>query len=47
MIVNVNARTVTEGGIYVQFQENGRAKDAVFENWDKFVDWLKNKVQEN
>lgn len=40
MIVNLNIRKTTDGGLFVQYQEDGRAKDAVFITWRDFIFWL-------
>lgn len=40
MIVNLNVRVLTNGAIFTQYQENGKAKDAAFSSWQEFLDWL-------
>ena len=45
MITNLNVRQVSEGGLFVQFQEDGKAKDAVFATWESFSRWLLEKIK--
>jgi len=47
MITNINVRVLGNGHILVQYQENGKAKDAGFSNWHDFSDWLLGKVIED
>ncbi len=44
MIVNVNARVLGNGHVFVQYQQDGKSKDAGFSCWDDFIDWLYNEV---
>jgi hypothetical protein len=44
IIFNLNARVLTDKSIFVQYQEEGKAKDASFRTWMEFADWLKTKV---
>lgn len=44
MIVNINARKLTNDAIFVQYQQDGRAKDAAFISWDEFIIWFKAEV---
>lgn len=39
-LYNLNARKTGCGGVFVQYQEDGKAKDAMFKSWDEFVQWL-------
>lgn len=39
-MTNVNVRVLTNGAIFVQYQEQGKAKDAAFMTWQEFIDWL-------
>ena len=43
-VTNLNVRTTGNGAIYVQYHEDGKAKDAAFVSWSEFVAWLSNKV---
>ena len=45
MIANINARIWTNNSVYVQYQENGKAKDITLANWLAFVEWVTMKVQ--
>lgn len=47
MIFNLNARRLTDGTIFVQYQEDGRAKDGSHATWEAFVAWLRTKVHGN
>jgi len=40
MIVNLNVRRLGNGHILVQYQEDGKAKDAGFSSWHDFIFWL-------
>lgn len=40
MIVNLNVRVLTNKAIFVQYLEDGKAKDAAFTDWLLFVEWL-------
>jgi hypothetical protein len=40
MIVNINARILGNSHIFVQYQEDGKAKDAGFSSWGAFIAWL-------
>lgn len=40
MITNLNARVLGNGAVYVQYQQDGKAKDAGFTDWNSFVGWL-------
>jgi len=44
MIVNINARVLTNGAIFVQYQEGSKAKDAAFLTWEEYVTWVKQKT---
>jgi len=44
VIVNVNARLLDNGHVYVQYQEDGKAKNAGFANWAGFISWLTDEV---
>lgn len=44
MLVNLNARRTTDGEVFAQYQEDGKAKDKAFLSWEAFADWLKEKV---
>jgi hypothetical protein len=39
-IYNVNARKCTAGGVYVQYQLDGRAEDCAFADWQLFISWF-------
>ena len=39
-----NVRVLGNGAIFVQYGEDGKAKDAGFQNWDEFITWLTGKV---
>lgn len=41
MIVNVNIRVLGNQHLLVQYQEDGKAKDCGFPDWDSFIHWLK------
>lgn len=43
-LFNVNARKLGNGAIFVQYQQDGKAKDAAFSSWDEYVAWLKAEV---
>lgn len=40
MLANINARRTTDGGVYVSYDEDGKAKSGVHLNWARFVAWL-------
>jgi hypothetical protein len=40
MIVNLNLRTLTDKTLFIQYQEEGKAKDASFTSWSAFIEWL-------
>lgn len=40
MIVNLNIRVLGNGALLVQYQEDGKAKDAAYPNWEEFILWL-------
>jgi hypothetical protein len=44
MMVNVNARLCTDGSVYVQYQEDGKARDAALPDWQAFTTWMERKV---
>lgn len=37
---NINARVLTNGAVFIRYQEDGKAKDAAFMNWQEFISWL-------
>jgi len=41
MITNMNVRALGNGHILVQYQEDGKAKDAGFNSWEDFIEWQK------
>ncbi len=43
-MVNLNVRVLDNGAVFVQYQEDGRAKDAAFIDWSVFLEWLAVKV---
>lgn len=43
-MVNLNVRVLGNGYIFVQYQEEGKAKDAAFISWEDFINWLQSKV---
>lgn len=45
MIVNLNLRKC-ENGWFVNFTEDGRAKDRVFYTWQELCDWMSSKAEE-
>ena len=46
MIANINARKLTNEAIFVQYTEDGKAKDAAFMSWQDFINWLAAKIEE-
>lgn len=44
MIVNVNARMCSNGGIYVDYQLEGKRMTAAFIDWAAFITWLKEQI---
>lgn len=40
MVANLNVRVLTNKAIFVQYQEDGKAKDAAFLTWADFIEWL-------
>jgi len=44
MVLNFNTRQLSNGAIFVQYQENGKAYDAAFPTWNEYIDWLAKKV---
>lgn len=44
MIFNLNVRVLGNGAIFVQYQEDGKAKDAAFLAWGEFIAWLTKRV---
>jgi hypothetical protein len=45
-LYNVNARRCSEGGIYVQYQQEGQAKDRAFSSWNEFLRWFHPLIEE-
>jgi len=43
-MVNLNIRVLGNDAIFVQYQEDGKAKDAAFMNWAECIEWLQSKV---
>lgn len=43
-ICNLNVRVLGNGAVFVQYGEDGKAKDAAFSDWKTFIDWLTSKV---
>lgn len=43
-IVNLNVRVLGNGAVFVQYGEDGKAKDAAFIDWPTFLKWLEEKV---
>ncbi len=43
-MVNLNIRVLGNGAILVQYQEDGKAKDAGFLSWTDFISWLTEKT---
>lgn len=43
-LANINARQLTNGAVFVQYQQDGKAKDAAFMTWADFVDWLRTQI---
>ena len=39
-----NVRVLGNGAIFVQYSEEGQAKDAGFQGWVEFIAWLTTKV---
>lgn len=46
-IFNINARQLDNKAIYVQYQQDGKAKDAAFPSWPDFVLWLQKQISSN
>lgn len=46
-IVNINARLTGNGGVFVQYQEDGKSKDAVFMCWEDFISWFQHGLEKN
>ena len=46
-MTNLNIRVLSNGAIFVQYQENGKAFDAGFRNWEEFLEWLPLKIYHN
>jgi len=46
MIVNINARILTNNAVFVQYSENGKAKDAAFLSWADFITWFTKQIGE-
>lgn len=46
MIMNLNARTLSDNSIYLNYDEGGKAKTASFRSWEDFSKWLRNKLEE-
>lgn len=44
MVANLNIRVLTNNAIFVQYQEDGKAKDAAFISWTEFLYWLSDTV---
>lgn len=45
MICNFNVRVLTNGAVFVQYHEDGKAKDAAFMDWSAFIQWLTEAVR--
>lgn len=45
MMVNLNIRKTSDNELYVQYQENEKAKDKAFLNWVSLIEWLKGKTE--
>jgi hypothetical protein len=43
-MANFNVRVLTNGAIFCQYHEGGKAKDAAFTDWPAFVAWLTEQV---
>jgi hypothetical protein len=43
-MVNLNVRVLSNGAIFVQYQEQGKSKDAAFLTWAEFIKWLTDQV---
>ena len=43
-LANVNARQLSNGAILVQYQQDGKAKDAAFMSWADFASWLHSQI---
>ena len=41
MIANINVRVLGNKHIFVQYWDNGHARDAGFNSWAEFIIWLK------
>jgi hypothetical protein len=39
-MTNIQIRVLTNGAIFVQYQEQGKSKDAAFMTWPEFINWL-------
>lgn len=44
MITNLNVRVLGNTAVFVQYQEDGKMKDAGFATWMLFLRWLEEKV---
>jgi hypothetical protein len=40
VIANINIRVLGNGYLLVQYQEDGKAKDAGFADWGAFINWI-------
>lgn len=44
-MVNLCVRVLGNGAVFVQYSEDGKAKDAAFMSWPDFIAWLANKCK--
>jgi hypothetical protein len=44
MITNLTVRVLGNNAVFVQYHEDGKAKDAAFMDWKAFIVWLEGKV---
>lgn len=43
-MTNVNIRVLGNGAVFVQYQEDGKSKDAAFPDWETAINWIRDKV---
>ncbi len=44
MLTNLNVRKLGNGAVLVQYQEDGKSRDAGFASWNLFLMWLDAKL---
>jgi hypothetical protein len=46
-MVNINVRVLSNGFIFVNYQQEGKAYNAAFLSWKEFIEWLGDNIYEH